>query len=95
MTARMSTNGHSPEGDSTPPDKRIGPDPHPGRRQPPQTTTASVQRRPYTAAELAAWGAAVAHLHRAGLPAAVPPLPAAWLRHHGTRASRADWVSAA
>ncbi len=26
-----------------PPDKRIGPDPHPGRNQPPQTTTANLQ----------------------------------------------------
>ena len=33
-------------GDSTgPPGKRIGPDPHPGRRQPPQTTTASLAPR--------------------------------------------------
>jgi len=28
------------------PDKRIGPDPHPGRRQPRQTTTATITRWP-------------------------------------------------
>jgi hypothetical protein len=44
------------------------------------------------ARELDAWGAAVIHLHRAGLPAAVPPFPAAWLARHGIRA---DWTAAA
>jgi hypothetical protein len=44
------------------------------------------------AGELAAWGAAVAHLHQAGLPAAVPPFPAAWLARRGVKA---DWVAAA
>ncbi len=44
------------------------------------------------AASLQAWGAAVANLHSAGLPAAVPPFPAAWLARRGIRA---DWVSAA
>ena len=43
------------------------------------------------ARELAAWGAAVAHLHVAGLPAAVPAFPAAWLAHRGVRP---DWVAA-
>jgi hypothetical protein len=42
--------------------------------------------------ELAAWGAAVQHLHAAGLPAAVPAFPAAWLRRRGVRP---DWVAAA
>src|SRR5258707_2430500 len=31
------------------------------------------------AGELQAWAAAVVHLHGLGLPAAVPPFPAAWL----------------
>jgi hypothetical protein len=44
------------------------------------------------AVELAAWGAAVEHLHAAGLPAAVPEFPAAWLRRRGVAA---DWVAAA
>jgi hypothetical protein len=44
------------------------------------------------AGELAAWGAAVEHLHAAGLPAAVPELAAAWLRRRGVRA---DWTVAA
>jgi Bifunctional DNA primase/polymerase, N-terminal len=44
------------------------------------------------AGQLAAWGAAVEHLHAAGLPAAAPAFPAAWLRRRGIRA---DWVSAA
>ena len=35
------------------------------------------------AAELAAWGSAVLHLHSLGLPAAVPEFPAAWLRARG------------
>jgi hypothetical protein len=70
-----------------PPDKRIGPDPHPGRRQPPQTTTANVadlaarrQRR--------AWARAVLWLHDHGLPAAVPYDTGGWLRAHGVDA---DW----
>jgi hypothetical protein len=44
------------------------------------------------AAELAAWGSAVLHLHSLGLPAAVPEFPAAWLRARGIHA---DWVTAA
>jgi hypothetical protein len=52
----------------------------------------TVQQQPDAAAELAAWGAAVVHLHAAGLPAAVPAFPAAWLRRRGVRA---DWVTAA
>jgi hypothetical protein len=42
--------------------------------------------------EMAAWAAAVTHLHRSGLPAAVPELPAAWLRRRGIHA---DWTVAA
>ena len=49
-------------------------------------------RRPDPARDLRAWGAAVEHLHRRGLPAAVPPLAAAWLRRRGTRP---DWEAAA
>ena len=45
-----------------------------------------------SAGDLAAWGAAVAYLHAAGLPAAVPAFPAAWLRRRGVRP---DWVAAA
>ena len=56
------------------------------------TSGNTVQQRPDAAGELAAWGAAVRHLHAAGLPAAVPEFPAAWLRRRGVRA---DWVSAA
>jgi hypothetical protein len=40
--------------------------------------------------ELEAWRAAVLWLHSRGLPAAVPPFPAAWLRRHGVRA---DWIT--
>ena len=40
--------------------------------------------------ELAAWAAAVAHLHALGLPAAVPEFPFAWLRRRGIRP---DWVA--
>jgi hypothetical protein len=47
------------------------------------------------AGELAAWGAAVTHLHRAGLPAAVPEFAARWLARRGVRGVRADWVSTA
>ena len=76
-----------------PPGKRNGPHASTGRRQPPQTTTATITRRSDAAGEeLAAWGAAVAHLHAAGLPAAVPAFPAAWLARRGVRA---DWVAAA
>lgn len=46
----------------------------------------------HAAHDLAAWAAAVAHLHRLGLPAAAPPFPAAWLRRRGVVV---DWVSAA
>jgi hypothetical protein len=51
-----------------------------------------IAARPDAAAELAAWGAAVVHLHRAGLPAAVPEFPAAWLARRGVHA---DWTAAA
>jgi hypothetical protein len=76
----------------------------PGRREGPDTATgptpdhadtrplASVRPGTAAAAELAAWAAAVIHLHRAGLPAAVPEFPAAWLRRRG---ARPDWVAAA
>lgn len=71
--------------------KQSGPHASTGHRQPPQTTTATIARR--TAAdELAAWGAAVIHLHSAGLPAAVPQFPAAWLARRGINA---DWTAAA
>jgi hypothetical protein len=43
------------------------------------------------ARELTAWALAVEHLHECGLPAAVPPFPAAWLRRRGVRP---DWVAA-
>lgn len=46
-------------------------------------------RTPDAAGDLRAWLAAVEHLHAAGLPAAVPPFPAAWLRRRGVRA---DWT---
>lgn len=42
--------------------------------------------------ELAAWGAAVAHLHGCGLPAAVPQFASRWLRRRGVRP---DWEAAA
>ncbi len=42
--------------------------------------------------ELTAWALAVEHLHECGLPAAVPPFPAAWLRRRGIRP---DWEAAA
>lgn len=48
------------------------------------------QRRPER--ELAAWGAAVTHLHGRGLPAPVPGFAAAWLRRRGIRP---DWETAA
>jgi hypothetical protein len=41
--------------------------------------------------ELLAWAMAVKHLHAAGMPAPVPPFPAAWLRRRGIRP---DWVTA-
>ena len=44
------------------------------------------------AASLRAWYATVEHLHSRGLPAAVPPFPAAWLRRRGIRP---DWETAA
>ena len=47
---------------------------------------------PDPAADLDAWQAAVIHLHAAGLPAAVPEFPAAWLRRRGICA---DWTVAA
>ena len=40
---------------------------------------------------LDAWAAAVIHLHAAGLPAAVPEFPAAWLRRRGIYP---DWTAA-
>jgi uncharacterized protein (DUF849 family) len=93
MQARKSIDDHSPPGNSSgPPGKRNGPDSDPGRSPAAPTTRASVQRRPGAAGELAAWGAAVVHLHALGLPAAVPEFPAAWLRRRGVRA---DWTAAA
>jgi len=70
------------------------PGPSPTPRRPAQSAEAMlrVTQTRDAAAELAAWGAAVAHLHAAGLPAAVPPFPAAWLARCGIRA---DWASAA
>ncbi len=56
------------------------------------TDKVKVHGSPDAAGELAAWAAAVAHLHARGLPAAVPEFPAAWLARRGVRA---DWVSAA
>lgn len=44
------------------------------------------------ARELRAWLAAVEHLHRRGLPAAVPEFTGAWLARRGTRA---DWTTVA
>src|SRR5712691_7921231 len=41
--------------DELPPDKRIGPDRNPGRDQPPQTTTASLQAHGEVAGELRRW----------------------------------------
>ena len=79
-----------------PPDaKRTGGPPGPPVTDspPPSRSSAStIARGADAAAELEAWGAAVIHLHRAGLPAAVPPFAAAWLRRRGVAA---DWVSAA
>lgn len=48
----------------------------------------TVTRACDAAGELAVWGAAVAHLHACGLPAAVPVFPAAWLARRGVRP---DW----
>lgn len=80
-----------------PPDVRRGPDATPGLSQsvkspPTATDSATVHAGTGAGADLRAWGAAVEHLHAAGLAAAVPPFPAAWLRRRGVRA---DWVSAA
>jgi hypothetical protein len=79
-----------------PPDSRRGrPDPRAASRKADARgngTRANVPPAAGAARELAAWGAAVVHLHAAGLPAAVPEFPAAWL---GRRGVRADWVSAA
>lgn len=56
-----------------------------------------VRRRPHpersadAARELEAWATTVEHLHGLGLPAAVPPFAAAWLRRH--RSIRADWIT--
>lgn len=52
---------------------------------------AALPRSANPARELLAWRSAVEHLHKRGLPAAVPPFPAAWLRRRGTRP---DWVAA-
>ena len=49
---------------------------------------ANLQAGADVAGELAAWAAAVVHLHAAGLPAAVPAFPAAWLRRRGIRPDR-------
>ncbi len=56
------------------------------------TGQASVQGNGGAAGELRAWGAAVTHLHAAGLPAAVPEFAGLWLAR---RRVRADWVTAA
>jgi hypothetical protein len=79
-----------------PPDKPRG---RPGRTAPHTISTTAKQsdglrvaQATDAAGELAAWGAAEEHLHAAGLPAAVPPFPAAWLRRRGVRP---DWVAAA
>jgi hypothetical protein len=78
--------------DRPPGRKRNGPHASTGRRQPPQTTTATITRSGDAAGDLAAWGAAVEHLHAVGLPAAVPAFAAAWLRRRGIRP---DWMAAA
>lgn len=44
------------------------------------------------ARELAAWAAAVRHLHALGLPAAAPEFAVAWLARRGIRA---DWATPA
>jgi hypothetical protein len=79
-----------------PPDSRIGPAATPGRSQdsppPSASSVLTVAQGTDAARELDAWAAAVVHLHRAGLPAAVPPFAAAWLRRRGVAA---HWVSAA
>jgi hypothetical protein len=79
-----------------PPGKRNGPDTTPGRSRKHSTladeAAAIIARGSDGAGELRAWGAAVAHLHAAGLPAAVPSFPAAWLARRGVHP---DWVTAA
>ena len=77
-----------------PPDKNGPPPARAARDAKAPATALDVSR---VAVELAAWGAAVQHLHAAGLPAAVPAFPAAWLRRHGVAADwvAADWVAAA
>lgn len=56
------------------------------------STRDSVASAAGAAGELAAWAAAVVHLHGLGLPAAVPAFPAAWLARRGVRP---DWTAAA
>ncbi len=83
------TSGQRPDGKS-----RAAP------RYPAQSLTSPAAKRPEVmssvhrasdpAAELAAWGAAVVHFHRLGLPAAVPAFAASWLRRRGVHA---DWVT--
>jgi hypothetical protein len=84
-----------------PPEKRSGPHRHSAARRriqsPPNDSALSIsrpgaRRSANPARELAAWAAAVEHLHAAGLPAAVPEFAAAWLRRRGVRA---DWKAAA
>ena len=84
----QTTNGHhSLAGKSTgPPGVKMGPAANPG------PSGASGSAGSDATRSLQAWGAAVAHLHAAGLPAAVPPFPAAWLARYGVRA---DWTAAA
>jgi hypothetical protein len=62
------------------------------RREPATRVTAGGDGTATARRDLLAWGAAVAHLHALGLPAAVPEFPAAWLARRGVRA---DWTVAA
>jgi hypothetical protein len=63
--------------------------PDPAQVPPPREAE---HRRSAPERDLLAWKAAVEHLHAAGLPAAVPEFPAAWLRRCGIRP---DWEAAA
>lgn len=79
------------------PDKpRARPTPETGSRETSApgkaTDTATVPSATDAGRELAAWGAAVAHLHRLGLPAAAPSFPCRWLARRGIIA---DWATAA
>jgi hypothetical protein len=74
---------------------RNGPAVTPGRPDAAPSQNAdsrTIARNPDSRGDLRAWGAAVAHLHGLGLPAAVPEFPAAWLARRGLRA---DWTVAA